>query len=240
MIDELWPGGPRFKDAKGVYRVGTDSVLLAHFVGSSRQKKRTRAIDLGCGSGVIPILLAWRDAGLSVDGIDIQPDSVKSATENAELSGLSGRISITLGDLRRHREFLQPGAYDIAVANPPYYTPGSGKRSGDASRSTARCEELCPLDELCLAAGFLLRWGGGFSLVHKPQRLADVFRAMDKSGLEPKRIRFVQYKKSSPPSLVLIESRRGGKPSLKAEAPLILKNDDGSDSDELKLAYGGG
>jgi len=240
VIDELWPGGPRFKDAKGVYRVGTDSVLLAHFVGSSGQKKRTRATDLGCGSGVISILLTWRDAGLRVDGIDIQPDAVSCATENADLSGLSDRIRVIEGDIRRHREFLQPGAYDIAVANPPYHTPGSGKRSGDASRSTARCEELCPLDELCLAAGFLLRWGGEFSLVHKPQRLADIFRAMDRSGLEPKRIRFVQYKKSSPPSLVLVESRRGGKPSLRAEAPLILKNDDGSDSDELKLAYGGG
>ena len=240
MIDELWPGGPRFRDAKGVYRVGTDSVLLAHFTGSSGQKKRVRAIDLGCGSGVISILLAWRNAGLSVDGIDIKPEAVSCATQNAELSGLSDRISFIDGDLRRYREFLQPGAYDIAVANPPYHTPGSGKLSGDANRSAARCEELCPLDELCLAAAFLLRWGGEFSLVHKPSRLADIFRAMDKSGLEPKRMRFVQYKKSSPPSLVLLESRRGGKPSLKAEAPLILKNDDGSDSDELKLAYGGG
>ena len=240
MIDELWPGGPRFRDAKGVYKVGTDSVLLAHFVGTSGQKKKARAIDLGCGSGVISILLARRDAGLIVDGIDIQPDAVSCATENAELSELSERINIIGGDIRRHREFLQPGSYDIAVANPPYHTPGSGKRSGDVNRSAARCEELCPLDELCSAASFLLRWGGEFSLVHKPSRLADIFRAMDRSGLEPKRIRFVQYKKSSPPSLVLVESRRGGKPSLKAEAPLILKNDDGSDSDELKLAYGGG
>jgi len=240
MVDSLWPGGPRFMDAGGVYRVGADSVLLAYFAGRSNQKKRARAIDLGCGCGIISILLAWRDAGLRVDGVDIQPDAVRCATENAALSGLSDRINFIGGDIRNHRRFLQSGIYDITVANPPYYAPGSGKRSADASRSIARCEELCSLDDICVAASYLTRWGGSFSLVHKTRRLADIFRALDKSGFEPKRIRFVHNKSSSPPNLVLIESRRGGKPSLYTEAPLILKNDDGSDTEELKLAYGAG
>ena len=237
MIDELWRGGPRFREKKGVYRVGTDSILLAHFVGFSQSKKKKRVMDLGCGSGVIAILLACDNDRLLVDGVDIQPDAVSCATENVALSGLADRVNIIEGDLRHHREFMLTGAYDHVVANPPYYAPRSGRQSGDVSRATARSEELCSIDDVCTAASYLLRWGGSFSLVHKPQRLADIFRALNGSGLEPKRIRFVQNKRSSPPSLVLIESRRGGNPSLKIETPLILKDDNGNDSDEMKLIY---
>ena len=237
MIDELWRGGPRFREKKGVYRVGTDSILLAHFVGFSQSKKKKRVMDLGCGSGVIAIVLACDNDRLLIDGIDIQPDAVSCATENVELSGLADRVNIIEGDLRHHREFMLTGTYDHVVANPPYYAPRSGRQSGDVSRVTARSEELCTLDDVCKAASYLLRWGGSFSLVHKPQRIADIFRALDGSGLEPKRIRFVQNKQSSPPGLVLIESRRGGSPSLKVEAPLILRDDNGNDSDEMKLIY---
>ena len=235
--DELWPGGPCFKDKDGVFRVGTDSVMLAYFAGSSPLRKIRKTIDLGCGSGVISILLACNDPKLTVDGIEIQPDAARLASDNAGLNGLSKRINIIEGDLRRCREFLQPGAYDLTISNPPYYTLGSGKRPEDIKRATARGEELCTLDDLCKAAGYLTRWGGSFMLVHKPERTADIFRALNSTGFEPKRIRFVHHKHSSPPSLVLIESRRGGKPLLKFEAPLFLANEDGSDSDEVISIY---
>ena len=237
MVDELWPGGPRLKEKAGVYKVGTDSILLAHFVSSSSLKRKKRAVDIGSGSGIISILLCVTNTGLIVDGIEIQHDAVQCATENAALSGLSDRINIIEGDLRNHRKLFKPGTFDFAVANPPFYPQCSGPRSKDASRAAARSEALCSLEDMCYAASFLVRWGGAFLLVHKPERLADVFRALDKSGLEPKRIRFVHHKNSSSPSLVLVESRRGGKPSLKIEAPLVLKNDDGSYSDEYRAIY---
>jgi len=237
MIDELWPGGPRFKEESGVFRLGTDSVLLAHFTRSSRIKKRKRAIDLGCGSGIISVLLAWEDSALLIDGVEIQPRAAGLALENAVLCGLDGQINIVEGDLRRYRELFQAGAYDLSVSNPPYYTLGSGKSSADAGIAASRSDVSCTLDDICRAAGYLTRWGGAFFLVHKTERLADVFRSLSGAGLEPKRLRFVQHKRDSPPSLVLVESRRGGNPSLDIEAPLILANGDGGDSDEVKKIY---
>jgi len=237
MIDELWPGGPRFKEQAGVFRLGTDSVMLAHFAGGSGVRKRARVADLGCGSGIISVILALDDPAMSIDGIEIQPDAARLAAENAELCGISDRVKIIEGDLRRHRELLEAGAYDLTVSNPPYYSCGSGKRAENSGLAAARGEELCTLDDLCAAAGYLTRWGGSFMLVHKPERLADIFRSMNSAGFEPKRLRFVQHKSSSPPNLVLVEGRRGGKPSLAIEAPLILANDDGTDSDEVKAIY---
>jgi len=237
MIDEIWPGGPRFGESEGVFRVGTDSVLLAHFAKRTQIKKKKLAVDLGCGSGVISILLAWDDPELLVDGVEVQPGASRLASENARLNGLEGRITIIEGDLRRHRAFLRSGAYDLALANPPYYPSGSGKSPSSGSSAVSRGEGLCTLEDVCAAAGYLTRWGGSFMLVHKPERLADVFRAMGGAGFEPKRIRFVQHKRSSPPSLVLVEGRRGGRPSLSVQAPLVLANDDGSDSDEARAVY---
>ena len=237
MIDELWNGGPRFKEQTGVFRLCTDSVMLAHFAKSTRTKKKRNAIDLGCGSGIISILLAWDDPDMIVDGVEIQSDAVRLATENAKLCGLDGRVTIIEGDLRRHREFLQAGAYDLTTANPPYYPTGSGKQAANAKAAAARGEGFCTLADICHAAGYLTRWGGSFMLVHKPERLAEIFREMATAGFEPKRIRFVQHKQSSPPSLALVEGRRGGKPSLTVEAPLILANEDGSDSAEARAIY---
>ena len=237
MIDELWPGGPRFGEREDAFRVGTDSVMLANFAMGARIRKRKRAVDLGCGCGVISILLAWDDPGLLIDGVEVQPGPSRLAAENARLNGLDGRINIIEGDLRRHRAFLQAGAYDLALANPPYYPRGSGKAPASESSAVSRGEELCTLEDVCEAAGYLTRWGGSFMLVHKPERLADVFRALGGAGFEPKRMRFVQHKRSSPPSLVLVEGRRGSRPSLAVQAPLILAKDDGSDSDEARAIY---
>ena len=237
MIDELWADGPRFVDAKGVYRIGTDSVLLAYFANDTGIKKKTLAADLGCGSGIISILLATLNQNLTVDAIELLPEAAESARKSAELSGVKHKINVIESDLRNHREYLRPGAYDLVVANPPYYALGTGALSDDTARRTARSELTCSLEDILSAAGYLTRWGGSFSLVHKPERLCDVFRAMNKHGIEPKRMRLVQNKADSPPSLALIEGRRGGKPSLKIEAPLILRNSDDTDSDEINKIY---
>ena len=237
MTDELWPGGPRLVDSDGVFRIGTDSILLADFARSSGIKKKKRAADLGCGSGIISVLLAWNNPELCVDGVEINPEAARLASENAVVNGLADRISVINRDIRRHRGFLQAGAYDVTISNPPYYTAGSGKHPSSPNLVSARVEGFCTLDDVCAAAGYLTRFGGSFMLVHKPERLADVFRSLNSAGFEPKRARFVQHKHDSPPNLTLIESRRGGKPSLKIEAPLILANEDGSHSDDFKRIY---
>ncbi|MDR0490807.1 MAG: methyltransferase [Oscillospiraceae bacterium] len=233
MADELWPGGPRFRDETDGFRLGADSVLLAHFAKAARVRKR-RVIDLGCGSGLISILLAWDDPDLLVEGIEIRPRAACLAAENAKNSGVSDRMSVLEGDLRRHRELFNAGVYDLTVSNPPFYKLGSGKPPDNEETSAARGEEHCTLADVCAAASYLTRWGGSFALAHKPERLVEIFSTLTDAGFEPKRIRFVQHKQTSPPYLALIESRRGGKPSLNIEPPLILTNNDGSDSDEAK------
>ena len=238
MVHELWPGGPRLKEDSGIFRLGVDSVLLAFFSGKTTSGKNKRVADLGCGSGLLSILLAWHDPKLQVDAIEIQPDAAALAAENAELNGLSDRIRVIGGDLRLASELMRPGAYDIVVSNPPYYKSGSGRRPASNGMAIARTDELCTLKDVCTAAGYLTRWGGSFMLVHKPERLAEVFRAVSESGFEPKRLRFVSHKNASPPNLVLIESRRGAKPSLKVEAPLFLYDENGNDSDEFITACG--
>ena len=237
LISELWPGGPLFNDGENLFPIVADSVLLAYFANNTRLKPKKRAADLGCGSGVISVLLAMNDPMLTVDSIEIQHSAAVLAIENAESSGTSGRLAVIECDLRRHRDLLQAGAYDLAISNPPYFAQGSGKRPADSAIEAARAEGSCTLDDICKAAGYLTRYGGAFFLVHKPERLTSVFRSLSGAGFEPKRVRFVQHTYSSPPSLVLIESRRGGKPSLDVQAPLILFNANGSDTDEAKAIY---
>ena len=231
--DELWPGGPRFAAAPDGFRLSTDSVLLAHFCAAIRAKT---IIDLGCGTGVLPVLLHLSHPAAEIGGIEIQPASAAQARENLAANGYDAGGILT-GDLRSHRRLLTAGAYDLVVSNPPYFASGSGLTAPEEGRATARDERCCTLDDLCTAAAYLCRWGGAFALVHRPERLSEIFCTMTAHGLEPKRLRTVQYDAAHAPNLVLIEARRGGNPGLNIEKPLFLCNADGSDSDEVKQIY---
>lgn len=231
-FDELWPGGPKFKQSAEGFRLGTDSVLLADFAARGRPKS---IIDLGCGAGVLTVLMQTAFPTARVAGVEIQPAAASLARENAAANGFD--CEIITGDLREHRRLFASGSFDLVVANPPYFPPDSGLHSPDAHRADAREERECTLDDVCRAASYLCRWGGAFALVHRPERLADVFAALRENALEPKRMRCVQHRVSSPPSVVLIEARRGGRPSLELAAPLILTNADGGESAEAKRIY---
>ena len=230
---ELWQGGPVFAQAEH-FRLGTDCVLLADFVNVSGARQ---GIDLGCASGAIALLLLSRAPALCMTGLELMPEAAELARENMAANSLSSRCAVVTGDIRRHRELFKTGSFDLVVANPPYFPVGSGYLSPDAGRAAARGELQCTLEDICRAAAFLLRTGGSFSLVHKPERLSETFCAMTAVGIEPKRLRLVSHRQGAAPSLVLIEGRRGGKPGLKIEPPLILTAPDGSDSEEVKRIY---
>ena len=234
IYDELWPEGPRFIKKDDVFQLGTDSVLLSSFVDKSNMKK---AIDLGCGSGIISILLAWNHQDTLITGVELQPNAATLALKNVSLNGLEDRINIIEGDLRLYKDFLKAGDYDLVLSNPPYFPTGSGKPSNNAFHATARDERTCTLNDLCAAAAYLTRWGGRFALVHRPERLADVICTLSANGLEPKRLRFVQHSSVHTPNLVLIESRRGGNIGLSVLPPLIMTDVNGNDTDEIKNIY---
>ena len=210
QFDYLWQGGPEFAQSQH-FRFGTDSVLLGNYVNLSAAK---RAVDLGCASGVISLLMLSRNNTLHVTGLEINADAAALAVENMRHNGFSERSTIL-----------------------PYYAVTTGEVSPDADRAKARGEVICKLEDLCAAASFLCRWDGKFAVVYRPDRLPELFEAMRKYGIEPKRMRIVCHNVTSVPSLVLVEGRRGGKPGMKLEKVLLLKNPDGTDTEEIKAIY---
>lgn len=233
-FDELWPGGPRFKQTAEGFRLSTDSVLLAAFANT---KKVRRCLDLGSGAGILCVLLAEKAPEARITGIELQPEAAELSRENLRENAMDSRVEILTADLRDHPRLLEAGAFDLVVSNPPYFPQNSGYSAPEAARAAAREERDCSLEDVCAAAGRALRWGGCFCLVHRPERLADIFRTMTASGMEPKRLRMVHYSPTRAPSLVLVEGRRGGKPGLDVEKPLILTDNDGGDSTEVRKIY---
>ena len=233
MFDTLWPGGPRFLKSEEGFKLSTDSVLLAHFAAPLRAGS---ILDLGCGAGVLSVLLGLSHPGARLEGVELQAEAAALCRRNLAENGLPDGGIVT-GDLREYKALWKAGAYDLVVSNPPYFAADSGYSAPDPARACARDERTCTLDDVCAAAGWLCRWGGAFALVHRPERLADVFAAMRAHGLEPKRLRLVQHRAASAPSLALIEARRGGKPGLAVCAPLLLTGPDGGDSEEVREIY---
>ena len=232
--ESLCEDGYRFVYDDALFPPGTDTFLLSSL---PRLKDGMRVCDLGCGTGLLALLLLQRQHNLSVTGIDIQPRAVALACAAAEANGLTDRLTFRTADLRRLKDVLPAGSFDLAVCNPPYYPPRSGFVAEAEAIRTARSEVDCSLEDVCRSAAYLLRWGGSFCLVHKPERLTDLCCALREHGLEPKRLRFVCKTAGAAPSLLLLESRRGGKPGLSIEAPLILQNADGTPSTEVDAIY---
>lgn len=233
MWSELWPGGPKWKQDGSAFPLSTDSVLLAYFAAPIRAK---RILDLGCGAGALCVLLHASHPTAEIGGVELLPEAAALCRENFKANGLDPERVVT-GDLREHRALLGAGSFDLVVSNPPYFPQNSGAASPDGARSAARSERECTLDELCAASAYLCRNGGAFALVHRPERLSEIFRALSARGLEPKRLRFVHYKAAHAPSLALVEARRGGRPGLDVEKPLILRDADGGESAEYKQIY---
>lgn len=232
--DNLCPGGYRLLYDDDLFRPGTDSFLLSSL---PRLKPGLRVCDLGSGTGLLGLLLLQRQKNMTVTGVECSERAAALADKCGMENGISDHFSTILGDLRQIRQLLPANGFDLVVSNPPYFSPNGGKLSASPHLQAARAELTCTLEELCAAAAWLLRWGGSFCLVHRPERLTDLLCALRGASLEPKRLRTVVKRPESAPSLVLIEARRGGKPGLTIEAPLILQTPDGSPTEELDRIY---
>lgn len=226
--------GIRLLQPDGCFRMSTDSVLVSHFL---TLRPGMHIADLGCGSGNIAFLLAGRRDDCTVTGFELQQAPYQAALQNIRDNDLSDRIRILQADLRQIRRITDPCRFDAAISNPPYFPIGSGKASASDLINVARSEQCCDLEQLCAAAAWLVKTGGSFALVHKPERLCDLMCSLRKVGFEPKRLRFVRHHAGAEVSLVLIESRRGGKPGLKTEQDLILFAPDGTPTPEYRDIY---
>ena len=233
MIEQLW-GGLCMRWSEAQFRLSTDSMLLADFC---RLAPQSAVCDLGCGCGSLSLLLCGKYPLLRVTGVELQPQAAALAEENAAQDGLDGRFSVIRGDLREHRTLLAHGSFDAVVSNPPYYPVGSGKCAASPALAAARTELTCSLGELCTCAAWLLRSGGRFFLVHKPERLADLMVSLRENRLETKRLRLVRHRAGGPGSLVLLEARLDGKPGLVFEPDLALFDENGAESEDHKRIY---
>ena len=233
-FDELWRGGPRFMQTEESFKLSTDSVLLADF---ANMKRVQSCLDMGSGAGVLCVLLATKNINAEITGIELQPDFAELSRLNIAENGMDNRAKILTGDLREHKGLLKASKADLVVSNPPYFAENSGFRAQSGHRAQARAEITCTLSDICVAAKWALRWGGTFALVHRPERLSEIFVAMTEAGIEPKRLRMVSFSAEKAPSLILVEGKRGGKKGLKIEAPLILMDGNGNESLESQRIY---
>ena len=227
-MKQLWPGGPQYEDDPA-FKITTDSVVLSSFASGNIF---SRCADLGCGGGLLTVLLHHACPEAVFLAADIREDAATLCRRNYAANGIRGEV--LRADVRSHRDLGTGGIYDLVVCNPPYYY--NGPKSPDPARAAARGGTLSPA-QFSGAAAYLLKKGGEFCLVHKPEYLTDIFAAMRLADIEPKRLRFVCHTAESAPSLALISGKRGGRPGLTALPSLILRKDDGSPSDEIRAIY---
>lgn len=234
MYEEpLWNNIRMLQPDQG-FRLGTDSVLLADF---ATLPKGAQAVDLGTGSGAVGLLLCAKSSQCSVTGLEIQEEACALARKNVALNALEERFRVVCGDLRQIRTLLPAARYDVVTANPPYFPVGSGGICDQPSLAIARTEVCCTLEDVCAAAGWLLRFGGSFALVHRPERLCDLIWQMRLNHIEPKRIRFVRHRAGAGVCMVLLEGRKGGKPGLRYEPDLIQFDETGRETAEYRAIY---
>jgi len=223
-----------YQPAKG-YRFSVDALLLFEFVAL----KTVRNIaDLGAGSGIVGILLAKKYPHSQVTLFELQESLVSLAEKNTALNRMNERVKVVKCDLRNRALLSSPSRkFDLVVSNPPFRACKSGLLNIEEEKAIARHEIMLKLDELADAAAALLKIRGRFCLIHHPNRLAELIVALNKRGMEPKRLRFVHSSPATEAKMALIEAVKGGKAGLKIERPLYIYNEDGSYTEEMKAIY---
>jgi tRNA1(Val) A37 N6-methylase TrmN6 len=215
----------------------TDSVLLAEF---SAPRAGEICAEFGTGCGVIPLIWCGRTAPGKVYAVELQPDACAMARRSVECNGLSGTIEIVEADVKTLRAGRGPVPQDLdrVVCNPPYKPDGMGRKSLRPGHRIARHEVACSFAEIAAAAASLLRWGGRFFCCLRPERLCEAMTTLHGAGLEPKRLRFVQQRAGKPPFLFLLQAARGGKPGMTVEPVLLMEDEAGGCSEEMRRIYG--
>ena len=198
---------------------GTDAYLLSAYV---RPKKNAVAVDLGSGTGIIPLLCLARNKASRFMAVEIQPSFCDLITRNAALNGMADRLTALSADVRQIKADTVGGEVDLVTANPPYMAPNSGARNDTDEKYIARHEVCGTVTDFCAAAGRLLKHGGRFFCVFRPERLADLLEGLRAAHLEPKRMTLVQATYAAPPSMVLVEAVKYASPSMLVTPPLCL------------------
>lgn len=234
-LDDLQIKGYEIIQDPGRFCFGMDAVLLSGF---AKVKAGERVLDLGTGTGILPLLLEAKSEGAHFTGLEIQEDSADMARRSVGHNGLSDKIEIVTGDIKEAASIFGGASFEVVTVNPPYMAGAHGLKNPTEAKSIARHEILCTLDHVLEQSAKVLKQKGRFYMVHRPSRLVEIIRGMSSYGIEPKGLRFVHPRISKEPNMVLIEGVRGGGKQMKVAPPLIVFDKEGNYTEELNHIYG--
>ncbi len=213
----------------GAFPLSTDTVALSGFV---KLSKNAAVLDLGSGCGTLGLLLCALHPDCSVTGIELDEAAHRTALQNAETNQISHRLKSICADLRTITDTVKPGSFTCCVSNPPYFSGGPESRTAPL----ARREDYCTMASLMTAAAWALKYGGDFFLVHRPEKLGQLFACACENGLEPKQLCLLRHKADGPVTLVLVQCRKGAKPGL-VWSEVCLKEADGTPTEYYRNLY---
>jgi len=234
-IDDLERNGYKIIQNKEKFCFGMDAVLLSGF---TKVHKGEQVLDLGTGTGIIPILLEAKTEGMHFKALEIQKESADMAERSVRLNHLEEKIDIICGDIKEAAVIFGKSVFDVVTSNPPYINDRHGLKNPDIPKAIARHEVLCSLEDVVSQAAMVLKPNGRFYMVHRPFRLAEIMDKMILYGIEPKRMQLVYPFIDREPNMVLIEGLLGGNSRLKVEKPLIVYKEKGVYTDEIYDIYG--
>lgn len=234
-IDELHRNQYKIIQNSKKFCFGMDAVLLSGF---AKVKAGETALDLGTGTGIIPILLEAKTEGKHFTGLEIQEESADMARRSVILNHIENKIDIVTGDIKEASKLFGAASFDVVTSNPPYMNNQHGLTNPDMPKAIARHEILCSLDDVVREAAKLLKPGGRFYMVHRPFRLVEIMIKLTEYKLEPKRLKMVHPFIDKEPNMVLIECAKGGRSRITVEAPLIVYKEQNLYTDEIYDIYG--
>lgn len=234
-LDELHRNGLKIIQNSKKFCFGMDAVLLSGFANA---KEGEKVLDMGTGTGIIPILMSAKTQAGHLTGLEIQPESADMARRSVEYNNLQEKIDIVLGDIKDASKVFGASSFDVVTTNPPYMIANHGLSNPDEAKAIARHEIKCTLEDVIAQGAKVLKPGGHFFMVHRPFRLGEIIPLMKQYKLEPKRMRLVYPYVDAEPNMVLIEGAKGGKPRLTVEKPLIVYEKGGQYTSEIYDIYG--
>lgn len=234
-IDDLQRNHLRIIQKTDGFCFGMDAVLLSGF---AAVKPGERILDLGTGTGIIPILLSAKTEGEHFTGLEIQEEIAGMAKRSVSMNGLEKKIEIVNGDIKEASRIFGAASFDVVTTNPPYMNDAHGLKNPTEVKAISRHEVLCTLEDVVREGAKVLKHGGRMYMVHRPHRLIEILNTMTKYRLEPKRMKLVHPFRDKEANMVLIEAVRGGGAWMKVEPPVIVYKEPGVYSEEIYDIYG--
>lgn len=233
-LDDLQRNGYKIIQNPNKFCFGMDAVLLSYFADI---KKGSRVLDLGTGTGILPILLAAKTNAQSFEGLEIQEESADMARRSVAYNNLQERIHITTGNIAEASSIFGCSSFDAVITNPPYMNDKHGLKNPDLPKAIARHEILCNLEDVIRESSKVLKSKKSLFMVHRPFRLVEIFGTLTKYHLEPKRMRLIYPYIHKEPNMVLIEAVKDGNPMIKIEPPVIVYENTGAYTKEILEMY---